>query len=549
MAKRIESTVKFPEHGNEQGVRDASADFLSLFYSVVDLRRVAEQDPERITVDSILSISSVLMDGRYSNERRGLFLYREVAEALAAFLERSFDTSLARLALDKLMLSLKNSSGFAHRATAEALGRLPVKIRPFGKTPDIDSQPLKLTWRRIQEHFSIRPEVASHAFGRSLVTPISGGLLLVLKFARREDLPGHLLDEIQWMRLLGGLDANRKDRFDIPKPVTIDGHYLLQIGDSPMPGDFELHPGRYAVGFVSTPEYYCYPNTLKLSEAEIFQEIISRNARLLADLATTGVIHTAPIPLFHNRVQTHRRRDEGVYEWFRGGRLDRWLESCAYPNLGASGIRDFEHFTFYEGRPLSLYRYIGSHILSLMLVIGSFFRHQDAERVGLDAHGNPVDARDLFDRDLLESTIKYMITGYYSGFVGEATIEDLPLDVEPLVDRMIDEMGVDRHMEEILRVADQMHMSDAEFEAFLQIRGFSPNDQEDLIRGERDITLFTGPHLGNFNDTISLPELTSATETISALCMAGRYWKENHESDALSGIFSASQSASVAFPK
>jgi len=366
-----------------------------------------------------------------------------------------------------------------------------------------------------------------HGFGRSLVTPIPGDRLLVLKFARKEDSPSRLLHEIQWMYLLGGLEANWKDRFDVPKPVACDGHHLLQIGDAPIPAGSELHSGKYAVGFVSTQQYFCYPNALKLSEAEIFQEIISRNARLLAELAAMGIIHTAPIPLFHNRVQTHRRRDGGVYEWFRGGRLDRWLESCAYPNLGASGIRDFEHFTFYEGRPLSLYRYIGSHILSLMLVIGSFFRHQDAERVGLDDHGNPVDARDLFDRDLLRATIKQMLTGYYNGFAGEASTEELPLDLDTLVDRMINEMGVDRHMEEILRVADQMQMSDADFEAFLQIRGFSQNDQEELIKGEQDITLLTGPHLGNFNDTISPPELTAATETISALCMAGRFWREN----------------------
>ena len=105
---------------------------------------------------------------------------------------------------------------------------------------------------------------------------------------------------------------------------------------------------------------------------------------------------------------------------------------------------------------------------------------------------------------------------------------ELPLDMVSLADRMIDEMGVDRHMEEILRVADQMHMSDADFDAFLEVRGFTRDHRRNLVRGEGDITLLTGPHLGNFNDTISLPELTLATETISALCMAGRYWNETH---------------------
>ena len=44
-----------------------------------------------------------------------------------------------------------------------------------------------------------------------------------------------------------------------------------------------------------------------------------------------------PIPLFHNRTQRLRRDDQGRYQWFRAGRLDQWLDSCAFPNLGLSG--------------------------------------------------------------------------------------------------------------------------------------------------------------------------------------------------------------------
>ena len=56
-----------------------------------------------------------------------------------------------------------------------------------------------------------------------------------------------------------------------------------------------------------------------------------------------GIVHTAPIPLFHNRAQAWRREDRGIYEWPRGGRLDRWLSSSRHPNIAASGLRDFEH--------------------------------------------------------------------------------------------------------------------------------------------------------------------------------------------------------------
>ena len=406
MEHPLEYTLSLPEESSGQEIGDPSADFLALFYAVADLRRLAEKEPDRINAETIRSIGGLLMDGGYSDERRGLFLYREASEALAMCLQRCPDAVCARLALDNLLLSLKCTFGFAHRATAEAMGRLPVKIKPLGSTPKLDCLPLKLTWRRMRQHFSIRPSDKPRAFGRSLVITLPEPRLLVLKFARKGESPSRLLHEIRWMHLLRGLEAEWKDPFDVPEPIVIDGHSLFRLRELPSPLDADVHPGQYAVGFVSSPDYFCYPNTLSFSEADSFQEIISRNARLLADLAAMGIVHTAPIPLFHNRVQTHRRRDEGIYEWFRGGRLDRWLASCAYPNMGASGIRDFEHFTFYNGGPLGLYRYIGSHILSLLLVSGSFFRHQDGERVGLDDHGNPVDARDLFDRDLLKTTIK-----------------------------------------------------------------------------------------------------------------------------------------------
>jgi hypothetical protein len=94
---------------------------------------------------------------------------------------------------------------------------------------------------------------------------------------------------------------------------------------------------------------------------------------------------------------------------------------------------------------------------------------------------------------------------------------------------MIEEMGVDRHMEEIFRIADQRELSDAQFRAFLMDRGYTPEEAAAAKRGEVDISLMTGPHLGGFNQRISLPELIHAVETFSASCVAGRYWKSRKE--------------------
>lgn len=51
-----------------------------------------------------------------------------------------------------------------------------------------------------------------------------------------------------------------------------------------------------------------------------------------------------------------------------------------------------------------------------------------------------------------------------------------------------------------------------------------------MPRGREDIPLLTGPHLGGFNQAISLPELTAFAATGAARCVAARF---SHETDGL----------------
>jgi hypothetical protein len=155
--------------------------------------------------------------------------------------------------------------------------------------------------------------------------------------------------------------------------------------------------------------------------------------------------------------------------------------------------------------------------------LGSYFRNKDRSRVGFDSEGRPVDARDLFDKDLLKELIQDIFHGYYRGFVSHEFRGAFPIDLDHLTSRMIDEMGVDRHMEEILRVADQNQMTPDEFEIFLRRRGLPNEKIMSLQKGAEDITIHSGPHLGEFNHPISLPELIEAVGTMSSLCIAGRY--------------------------
>ena len=256
---------------------------------------------------------------------------------------------------------------------------------------------------------------------------------------------------------------------------------------------------------------------------EEIETVIFRNAWLLGKLTSLGIVHSAPIPLFHNRVQRHRRRDHGFYEWPRAGRLDGWLASCFYSKMGVTGIRDFEHLIGFKGLSRRLYIHMGAHFLSLLLVAGSYFRNKDRTRIGLDTQGRPVDARNLFDKPFLNKLIQGIFLSYYHGFVGTEFFGEIPLNPEALGSRMIDEMGVDRHMEEILRVADQREMTNGTFRNFLESKGYSHQEIKTFKKGAEDITIQSGPHLGGFNERISLPELIESVASMSALCIAGRY--------------------------
>jgi hypothetical protein len=531
----VNSYLKNQKRLLEDSIRDInnpSTDFISLYFAVGYLQTIAEKDPEIMTIGVIETLGELLQDRRYEKERRGFFLYRLAADTLKALIVRSHHMYLGKEAYKNLIYTLNETSGYAHQVSAEALGALPLDIRSPENKEVIQSHVPCLQWSELFGKTGLKIASSLSFMGRSLVAKLDSECdILVLKFSRLHEIPAALLGEVHWMEHIRDITETMSCRFDIPKPLKIHGKYLFKLVDPPFqpPENLRLHPELYAILFLAHEDYYRYPNhTLQgvSLESNMFLEMIDRNAWILGRLTSLGIIHTAPIPLFHNRVERHRRRDYGLYQWFRAGRLDRWLESCFYPNVGLTGPRDFEHFIPFRGPERQLYRYIGTHLLSLILVCGSYFRNKDRTRIGIDEMGRPFDTRDLFHDDLLKEMVLRLFQGYYHGFVGEAYEDHLPFDLHHLTDRLIDELGVDNHMEEMVRVADQNAMTDAAFRDFLMERGYTEEAITQCKKGEQDLVIQTGPHLGAFNNRISLPELIEAVAAMSALCISGRYWKQ-----------------------
>jgi hypothetical protein len=476
-------------------------------------------------------LREILKDADIARQTQSYFLFKEAAATLCSVIVGSVDKEPAIQAYRALLNVLSATEGDSHRATAEALGSLPFMIHG----PELSDKPgltiPNIKWRGLIEEKGLTPGDVPSCIGRSLVAAIGQNAgLLVIKMAGAQDSLQSLYREAAWMEHLSSPGYSLQVRFDIPATIRIQGSHVFRLEDVPV-GLHQrptLHPERYAIGFVAHKDYFAYPNGNGVGArlgAEQFREAIFRNAWLFGKLASLGIVHSAPIPVFHNRVQRFRRADNGLYDWQRAGRLDRWLDSCRHPNFGLTGIRDFEHIIPFKGPCRELYRYLGIHFLSLFLVIGSYFRNKEKDRVGFDLRGKPVDARDLFDIPLLKELMHGVFVRYYHGFVGKEFDGQVPVDLDQLSDRMVDEMGVDRHMEEVLRVIDQREMTEEDFMNFLDKRGYT-KDGRRFQRGREDITIHTGPHLGEFNQRISLPELIEAVGGMSALCISGKYWTE-----------------------
>lgn len=138
-----------------------------------------------------------------------------------------------------------------------------------------------------------------------------------------------------------------------------------------------------------------------------------------------------------------------------------------------------------------------------------------------------MDLRSLFDKPLFIELVTEVVRNYYHGVTGRLPENLHRFLKESLIDALIEHMGVDHHMEEILRIQDQMNMSDIEFEQYLSSGEYQGSLVKNLNKGEKDIILNTGPHLGGFNQPISIPELIEFLFCLSSLCISDRFIMEN----------------------
>ncbi len=511
----------------ESRLLNQELDFPGAYMAVKSIGERLARCASSVTDNTVNALVFLIQSKKFDTQKQALFLYRETAETLTAILVTAPSGPGERI-IPELQKILISSTGHRHRAVGEALGALPLAVSPLKIPAPKPAEVVTQSFEWILKKLDIDSDSPFTWRGRSLTAPTRTGRIGVVKFITPLEDPGNLVLETGWMdffRIHGHADFAD---FDIPRPVRKGNACLFKITEIPdtvlVPD--RVHTERLAIVFCAAGNYYDYPNEPRYQGAPLdLPRVLGRNAALLGRSAAMGIVHTAVIPLFHNRVQQGRRQDGGVYQWERSGRLDRWLESCRHPNFAVSGLRDFEHFTFVQ-ETRHLHHHIGSHLLSLILVAGSYFRNSVPERRGSDAQGRPVDARELFDPAMFNRAITCAINRYYSGFTGVDAPPDLPLPSADLLNSLIDEMGVDRHMEEILRIEDQNRMDNDAFRSFLLDRGMTAAEIDGHEQGKANISLSTGPHLGGFNQQISVPGLIEYIFSWSSLCVCGRFLQQ-----------------------
>lgn len=512
----------------EKAVTDKRLSFSAAYMAVRSLEAMITDHPAAVSLQTPKSLEALLKSTRYTRQSQALAFYREAAHAVAAVLLKTRDRHVLASCIFMLKNIAAGRTGAPQRAAAEALGNLPIAVQGPAlqqeTLAEIPTVPFSDICRRASIHQD-RPRV----LGRSIVWPVKGqNHVFVIKQAENPSALQGLHQEALWMAYLSQADPGFRNTWHVPRPLRFHDSYVFKPARIPKGLRSRISPstGAGAMAYMAHSTYFSYPNAPANAgslDSAAFNAVMTANARILGYLTRMGIVHTAPIPLFHNRTQRLRRRDNGIYEWPRGGRLDRWLHSCQFPNLGVSGIRDFEHMIPVSGPDPRLYRHIGTHLLGMVLVMGSYFRNKDPDRLGLDDSGRPQDVRDLFDQTLFRRMIEDTFRAYYRGFVGRRFTAEMPVDMHRLTSRLTEEMGCDRHMVEILRTADQQAMSVQEFRDFLHQRGYTPEEAWACQKGDKDITIRSGPHLGDFNGRISVPELTTFLSNASAFCIADKY--------------------------
>ncbi|OPY51738.1 MAG: HEAT repeat protein [Methanosaeta sp. PtaU1.Bin112] len=255
--------------------------------------------------------------------------------------------------------------------------------------------------------------------GRTILAPVKNGFL-ALKLSLH---PGEEIALSTESKLQGSL-LNLPLQSLLPHPLQ--GTFRVKGLPEHLRMDQEPRD-PIAIGYIAGDRYFTYLNDRQLSIEQLHEGLL-RCAIDLAELSGCGLIHTSLIALFHKR--RDRPCEDTGYCWQKkvAGRIERWMDSCRYPNLRLSGIADLEHIeVFREISPEKLQYHIGGQLLSMSLILASYFRN-----------------RGHCDCDALKSILRDCFVEYLRTLSISPPELDEVIDWDRLAAAMAEEMELDR---------------------------------------------------------------------------------------------------------
>lgn len=264
---------------------------------------------------------------------------------------------------------------------------------------------------------------APRIMGRTLVFAIDGGCLAI-KFPSK---PGDE-ERLSWEASVQRCMIEVGLRGSIPEPL---GGIFEVKG---IPSEIKKALGAAScrvLAYTAERNYFTYLNHPELRENE-FQRRLEGCASDLGKITARGMIHMSLIPLFHRKEVSPSRPDGGAYRWNRRavGSLESWAESCRYPNLRLSGLADLEHVEIMDrAQTDDLQQTIGEHLLSLCLIVGSYFRFREA-----------------FEISSVEPAVKLAFDSYLKALIGREPRLEECINWGEIASRMKEEMSSGDHL-------------------------------------------------------------------------------------------------------
>lgn len=265
-----------------------------------------------------------------------------------------------------------------------------------------------------------------HRMGRTLIAPINRGFL-ALKMCVNPGDESRLLHEICMQEYLKKLPGLQGLSVESTLPCPLKGIYRIrEIPRHLREGIYAAEP--HAIGYIAGREYFAYVNEPQHS-IQVMRRSLLVCARDLARLTGMGLIHASLMPLYHRRGDGSEEDDGYCWQRKVAGRLEKWLESCLYPNLRLSGLADYEHLEVHQDiQPQRLQSHIGRHLFSLSLLLASYLKNSGQ-----------------LEENTLKSILEECFIQYYSTLARDPPGLDEAVDWDLMAGQMVEEMGSNKY--------------------------------------------------------------------------------------------------------